>query len=380
MKHFLKEYFYYTHAERNGALTLALLCILAFLWPRISPFFVPKAPQTDLSAYQQAVADFLEKEKDEPERPPSGLFAFDPNTLSKDSLQLLGLSGRVAQNIINYREKVGPFYDAESLRKVYTLSEEDFRRLAPYVEIGKGKAKKQHASKAVPAERELPPPFPFDPNQAGKEELLRLGLPEKVAQNILKYREKGGRFYQAEGLKKIYGMTEENYQRLQPFIRLSEARPAQVAKKTIAPERNMPTSFGHQPAPAAVDVNKATAEDWQGLPGIGPAYAQRIIKFREALGGFASIDQVKETYGLPDSTFQNIRTHLRLSPPGRKIEINEWSAVQLKSHPYLNWKQANAIVSYRANHGPFQSLEGFRKVRALPKELVDKLAPYLEFD
>ncbi len=133
--------------------------------------------------------------------------------------------------------------------------------------------------------------------------------------------------------------------------------------------------------PLKVDINKATAETFQRLYGIGPAYSARIVKFREALGGFSDIKQVSEVYGLPDSTFQAVRPNLEISPAIlHKLNINTASKDELSFHPYLHWKQAKIIIAYREMHGPFGSLEDLKKIHGLEADLIQKMKPYLQFD
>lgn len=382
MKWFLQEYFYYSRAERNGAFILALLCVGLALLPRLYPYFI-RQPALSFEEYQEELAAFWGEagNGEEPAAEPgAALFYFDPNTLSRDSFLLLGLPAKTVNTILKYREKAGPFFEVEGLRKIYTLSDEDYQRLAPYVRIGEpskaaaGAAGRENREPAAAALM----PFPFDPNTAGEAELSRLGLPAKLVRNILKYREKGGRFREPESLRRIYGMEDHTYRQLAPFIEISEApQPlAQAVKQT----EGHPQSFEYVPAPMAIDINQAAEEEWQQIKGIGPAYARRITSFRDKLGGFATISQVGETYGLPDSVFRQIQPLLRLSPVLRKLNVNSADAEELKTHPYLDWRQANAIVNYRANHGPFQGVDALKQVKALPTEVVDKLAPYLEFE
>lgn len=119
---------------------------------------------------------------------------------------------------------------------------------------------------------------------------------------------------------------------------------------------------------------------WQSIKGIGPAYAKRIVGYREKLGGFVSVDQVGTTYGLPDSTFQKMKPRLQASPVFRKIAINTASLEELKAHPLISWKQADIIISYRSHHGRFDNLEDLAKIKALPEDMLANLNPYLNFD
>ena len=101
-----------------------------------------------------------------------------------------------------------------------------------------------------------------------------------------------------------------------------------------------------------VDVNTADTTAFVALPGIGSKLALRIVNFRDKLGGFYSVDQIAEIYGLPDSSFQRIKHLLKLDNPSiKKININTASKDEMKLHPYFKWNLANAIVEYRNQHG-----------------------------
>ena len=130
----------------------------------------------------------------------------------------------------------------------------------------------------------------------------------------------------------------------------------------------------------SIDINTATPEQWQALKGIGPAFSRRICGFRDKLGGFAYVDQVGETYGLPDSTFQRILPRLRVEQPVKRLPINQLDAAGLKAHPYLSWKYANAIIAYRGQHGAFSSAEEVARIRSIPAEVLKKMESYWSFE
>ncbi len=216
-------------------------------------------------------------------------------------------------------------------------------------------------------------PFPFDPNHVTEHDLRQMGIPERVASNWLKYRQKGGRFRSPSALRKIYGMDADLFEKLAPFIQINES-----------PSKPGPDTASRVPAAAesvldSLEINSAEVAEWQGLWGIGPVLAARIVRFRDAMGGFNSVAQVAETFGLPDSTFERIRPRLTRRSPWRKWALNRSSADSLARHPYLGRHQARAIVAYRDQHGPFASARELRRVRALPDTLIDKLLPYLDF-
>ncbi len=207
---------------------------------------------------------------------------------------------------------------------------------------------------------------PFDPNTANQDQLEALGLKPWVVHNILKYRIKGGRFKKPDDLKKIYGLDSTLFHRLKDYIHIPPSETEKKEKTSLS-------------TVALVDVNGATSSDLMAIRGLGQVLSSRILKFRNGLGGFHSIDQVGETFGLPDSTFQKIKDHLILITPYDKILINTADKDQLTRHSYISRKQAELILIYRNEHGNFESIADIQKMRFLSKKKINQIMPYLDF-
>jgi competence ComEA-like helix-hairpin-helix protein len=215
--------------------------------------------------------------------------------------------------------------------------------------------------------------FYFDPNTIDKAGWEKLGLKDKTIHTIQNYLSKGGHFYKGEDLRKIYGLQQDVYSRLEPYIRIenviTDDKPSEYVKKENEPKR-----FSY----SAVDINTGDTTAFISLPGIGSKLAARIVNFRDKLGGFYSIAQVGETYGLRDSTFQKIKQYLKLENTSvEKININTATVDELKAHPYIKYSIANPIVAYRNEHGLFSKIEDIKKVMAVTDEVYNKIAPYL---
>ncbi|MGN6541261.1 MAG: ComEA family DNA-binding protein [Ginsengibacter sp.] len=221
--------------------------------------------------------------------------------------------------------------------------------------------------------------FYFDPNTASVNDWIRLGIREKTANTIQKYVSKGGRFYKAEDLKKIWGLSESDANRLIPYVSIknieknySHFDEKQISQKAIYPSKK---------SLEKIDINLADSNAFIALSGIGSKLANRIISFREKLGGFYSIDQISETYLLPDSTFQKIKPQLIVNSKAiKKVNINSASVDEMKSHPYIRYYIANAIFQYRKQHGNFQSVEEIKKIMTVTDEIYNKAFPYLTTD
>lgn len=215
--------------------------------------------------------------------------------------------------------------------------------------------------------------FYFDPNNTAADEWKKLGIREKTIHTIQNYISKGGRFNKPEDVKKIYGLFPDEYERIAPYIRIVTQEMV-IGNTTSVTKPGVPAS----PRYTVIDINLADTTAYITLPGIGSKLSARIVNFREKLGGFYSIDQVAETYGLPDSTFQKIKPHLKLENNSiRKININTATVDELKNHPYIRYALANPIVAYRNEHGSFQKIEDIKKIMVITEEAYQKIAPYI---
>lgn len=219
--------------------------------------------------------------------------------------------------------------------------------------------------------------FYFDPNTLSTEDWLRLGIRERTVQTIQNYLSKGGHFYRPDDLQKIYGLKKEEYERLKPFIRIGQ----KAEPKRENNFNSQPTAFTKERRYEIIDINTADTTAFIALPGIGSKLAARIVNFREKLGGFYSIEQVGETYGVPDSTFQKIRQYLKLENTSvKKININTASVAELKAHPYISYSIANPLVAYRNQHGFFSKVEDIKKVFVITEEVYEKISPYMSVE
>jgi competence ComEA-like helix-hairpin-helix protein len=145
-------------------------------------------------------------------------------------------------------------------------------------------------------------------------------------------------------------------------------------------DSSSPKNFYKRPARKIdiIEINSGDTTAFIALPGIGSRLAARIITFRDKLGGFYSVDQVKELYGLPDSTFQLIKPYLTVNAKlVRKININTVTKDELKLHPYIRWQLAAMIIDYRNQHGPFATIDDLKKMQQITEEVFSKIVPYL---
>lgn len=220
--------------------------------------------------------------------------------------------------------------------------------------------------------------FYFDPNTLSAESWQKLGLPGKTIHTIQNYLAKGGRFKKPEDLARIYSLRSDEYHRIAPYIRIAQKNDENKTGTVTENDRAISQEGKNKSSYGPIDINMADTTAFILLPGIGSKLASRIVNFRDKLGGFHTIDQVSETFGLPDSTFQKIRSYLKLETKSiKKININTATLDEMKIHPYFRYNIANAIVVYRNEHGPFASIEDLKKLMLITDEVLKKISPYV---
>ncbi len=313
-KQFIKDYFIFTKKERTGIIFIVSIIFILIIIPFLYPFFSGKKQYSHAEFANEIAQLSLEK----------------PDSFERKS----------------YSKNTDYNFDDYSLQ-----NKQNYETIKAEV-------------------------FYFDPNTASFADWKRLGIKDKVIHTIQNYLSKGGKFYKPEDIGKIWGLNPSDVKRLLPYVSIKNTSKEYIAfeKKEYPTNSSSYTSKSIQP----VDVNLADTSAFINLPGIGSKLSQRIIAFRNKLGGFYSINQVGETYLLPDSTFQKIKSRLIIGNISvKQININTASIDEMQAHPYLRYNLANAIFQYRQQHGNFNSVEGIKKIMLVTEEIFIKAVPYL---
>ena len=221
----------------------------------------------------------------------------------------------------------------------------------------------------------------FDPNTADSVTFRQLGLPGWMARNILRYREKGGKFRRPDDFRKIYGLTEEQYQTLSPYIRIVQTdsvrpRPSLFLAETRTD--SLPKQVVEKYAPGTkVDLNRADTTELKKIPGVGSGIARLICGYRQRLGGFYHIGQLREI-NLDDSKLAawfTIDTAAIV-----RIPVNRSGVNRLNRHPYINFYQAKVLVEHRKKHGPLRNLKPLALYEEFTPKDLERMAHYLSFE
>jgi len=130
-----------------------------------------------------------------------------------------------------------------------------------------------------------------------------------------------------------------------------------------------------------INLNESDSASLLPLPGVGPVFAGRIVRYRNLLGGFVQAEQLLEVYGIERETFQRISPHLFIdSTLVQKLDLNSAGFRELLRHPYLEYVDVKALVHYRDVIGHISSLDELRQNMILPDSVMEKVAPYLDPD
>jgi competence ComEA-like helix-hairpin-helix protein len=368
----IKNYFIFSKKESRGifilSLTLLLLVVFNFLLPYLIVEDMPdftefeneigklklledapgSTPNDRTFGQPKAGTDYSEKIKP---------FRFDPNGLPVESWKKLGLDDRQIKVIKNYEAKGGMFRKKEDLASIYSISTEEYRILEPYISIKPSSPDGQPEKESAQIK-----PFDFDPNTLPKDKWLEMGLREAVVNAVMNYREKGGKFFDKDDLRKIYILKEEEFAVIEPFIKFEQA----------------PSITKQLPVGLSIALNEADTMDLQQLPGIGPSFARRIVKYRDQLGGFYSREQLLEVYGMDSTRYAAIRDYVTADSAAiRKMNVNTITIKEMTRHPYFEFYVAKSILMYKNEIGKYTDIAQIRDARLVYDQLYFKIEPYL---
>ena len=208
-------------------------------------------------------------------------------------------------------------------------------------------------------------PEAFDPNKATARQLMAAGLSRKQAYTIVKYIKSGGSFKYKEDLKKINCISDSDYYNIEKYILLDNIPSGETVQN--ASDTKMPI----------IELNGATAEDLLEINGIGPYTAKSIIRYRTMLGGYYSVEQLKEVYGIDSLKYENIRKFFIVNRDSLKtIDLNKSDFYSLKRHPYISKKQAFEITNHIKYVEKFHSVEELKKLKSINDSVYEKIYHY----
>ena len=223
--------------------------------------------------------------------------------------------------------------------------------------------KKAKSSKK--SKKYFPPKSRFNPNDYSIDDWMALGLSVKQSQAILNFVQRG--IYSNSALEKIFVMPTEVYD----LIKDSTYYERQITEFTVIKDSVVkPLSL--------LEINSASKEDLIELNGVGDFYAKQILKYKNELGGFVFIEQLLEVWKMRLETYEKLMPQLTIDTNKiKKINVNTCSIEDLRSHPYLDYYQANSIIKMRMQKDGYKELQEILESKLINEEEFQRLLPYL---
>ena len=342
---------FYSPSERRGV--IFILFFIALLssyyliknrWSKpLSPILILETSNTNINSTKKTIRHITT-----PENP-------NPNDWIKEDWTKLGFSNKQVEVIMNYRNKAEGFKNKKQLFKCFIFNENNKKMLDTIVEF---------------------PNSSFTKNDTYN--LFLILKSDKANYDLINFfdtvycdknSDLGFKYYLNYNQKNIEAFKLTNWVKDIEIVKYS------IFKSKVFPlykKINVKKSI-------VIYVNSADSSKWLKIRGIGPKRAQRIISFRDKLGGFVSLDQIREVYSISDSLYDTFKENIFLKDSSlNQININQIKTKVLVRHPYFNWNLANAIVNFRTQHGPFESKDKIKEIHLVNDKIYRKIAPYLK--
>ncbi len=215
--------------------------------------------------------------------------------------------------------------------------------------------------------------YPFNPNYITDFKAYTLGMSVEEIDRLHRFRDSNKWINSAKDFQKVTGVSDSLLASISPYFKFpdwvigAEKKKSKVKVKT-------PISVS--------DLNKAETEDLQKVNGIGEVLANRIVNYRNKIGGFRSELQLKDIYGLNYETREKLQRHFRVI--GKEnfglININQARLLELLEVPYIKYELAREIIDYRQLYEKIESFEELSKIESFPSDKIDRIQLYLSLN
>lgn len=316
---------------------------------------------------------------------PLDLTEFNPNDLDAEQWEKLGFSERQISTILNYKKIVGgKFESKDQLRKCYAISAEKFIQLEPYIllpETSNANHSRYFNSfekKSIVVSRK------FNPDHFSAKDWINIGFSERQAEAILKYKNYlGGSFISKEKFKDCFIISEENYQKLEPYLILPAKTPESF--KNYAKKEGQ-SKIKHHP----FDPNTLDVSGWQAL-GFSTKQAQVIVNYRDRnlKGSFKDAEDIQKCFVVSAEKFEELKPYIKINPATItkndevqtiKQEKTDFTKVDLNTITFrqliefgMDERSAGSLIGFRKKLGGFVSKQQILDTYNIDKELAQKL-------
>lgn len=339
----LKDDLRYRPQQKQGLWVLLFFLILAAAYFRITEQFLQPPPPP-------GEAQYLTVEDSPVPAVSFQRFYFDPNRVSPELLDSLGVEPVLAARWVKYTGAGGRFRQPEDIYRLWGMDSALAEDLLPYMILPE--------KAPEPVEAKVGERFPFNPNTLDSSGWYRMGLRPAQISAVLRFRKRGGTFYRAEDLKKMWALDSFLVAELIPWAEI----PPEPVKERIT-----------------VEINTADSVSLTSVPGLGPVFARRILQYRRSLRGYRELSQILEVYGVDSARYEAWLPFLSVEPDNvRPLNVNRATIDELGRHPYIGFPLAREIVDFRQKVRPFGNTEELRQLRLMDARKMAKIAGYID--
>ncbi|PXY43227.1 ComEA family DNA-binding protein [Flavobacterium hydrophilum] len=228
--------------------------------------------------------------------------------------------------------------------------------------------------------KDKPKIYPFNPNFISDYKGYKLGMSIQEIDRLLAYRKENKYVNSVEEFQKVTKVSDSLLNAISPYFKFPNWAQNKKTFKNYKSEYVL-KSFSKKEKVTVLDINQASQEDFMKIHGIGEALSLRILKQKESLEAFVSMEQINDVWGLSPEVIIELNKHFKVSvfPKIKKIAVNDASLKELAKFPYFRYTLAKQIVTFRSMNGDIQNIEDLSKIKGFPVEKANIIGLYLEF-
>lgn len=359
----IQNFFHYSRGERRGTLLLLMVIVLLLSWYPLREWFQSgQEGSANIEHFKESLLAFDPDANQSDVVNDEELFLFDPNLIGVTEWMQLGFTEKQAMSIENYKASGAVFKIKKDVLKLFMVDQKLYNKLEPFID--------------------LPETYSSSTEFKGSEvkKSIYAVLLQKSEVPIYSGFENFDSVYYSkkDGFYTYCVMPFNTFEDAETFLENNNLQTEVLELQNKAGYYPIKSKEKNEVAPLLLDLNTADTTQLKLLKGIGSYYANKIVTYREQLGGFISTEQIMEIKGFKEETYLKIVNQLEINVNEiEKLNINLLDISELKKHPYISWNVANSIVQIRNNYGKFASIEDVKKSVLVDEALFERLKPYL---
>tara|TARA_B100000795_G_scaffold98945_1_gene72702 strand:- start:1515 stop:2411 length:897 start_codon:yes stop_codon:yes gene_type:complete len=235
--------------------------------------------------------------------------------------------------------------------------------------------------KAIEIENRKPKMYPFNPNYITDYKGGQLGMSLEEIDRLLAFRKTNKFINSKKEFQKVTKVSDSLLDKISQYFKFPDWVVKRNQQKPVLSllGANQFHYKNKKNKVSTTDINKATAEDFKTISGIGPAFSERIIKYRSKLQGFSFESQVNEVWGLDKEVVEKVVSIFKIieKPAIKKVNVNTVTFKELLINPYIDYELCKKIFNYRDEVAELQDISELKNIDDFPLKLYDRIVLYL---